>query len=256
MAEQSSDFDEEYQFTDSETADPYTSAVTNASTSNRSKLAGRRRLIIVVAVIVLGFAAVKIYQFFTSDKADVPAKVKASQQAKKPASQTELPTFPAPTAQTSPAPVAAPVTDTPPAPVASSSQIQQLNSEITDVKSQLNDLQSTVSSLNYLLQNMSKKIEQQQSALAQQETLLLKLQPKPKPTPTASKESLKKQQVYYLEAAVPGRAWLRSNQGHSLTVGRGDRIPGYQGVVLHIDPQVGEVVLSSGKVLRYSPSDS
>lgn len=55
---------------------------------------------------------------------------------------------------------------------------------------------------------------------------------------------------YHVEAVVPGRAWLKDQNGTTITVGKGDQIRGY-GYVTYIDSENGLVVTSSGIVVRY-----
>ncbi|MFI4957197.1 MAG: hypothetical protein ACHQAX_08325 [Gammaproteobacteria bacterium] len=52
-----------------------------------------------------------------------------------------------------------------------------------------------------------------------------------------------------VQAAIPGRAWLRSERGELLTVIPGDEVPGY-GRVVSIDAASGTVVTSSRAVFR------
>lgn len=52
-----------------------------------------------------------------------------------------------------------------------------------------------------------------------------------------------------VQAAIPGRAWLRSETGQLMTVIPGDEVPGY-GRVVSIDPTTGTVVMSSRAVFR------
>lgn len=52
-----------------------------------------------------------------------------------------------------------------------------------------------------------------------------------------------------VQAAIPGRAWLRSESGQLLTVIPGDEVAGY-GRVVSIDPTTGTVVMSSRAIFR------
>ncbi len=56
---------------------------------------------------------------------------------------------------------------------------------------------------------------------------------------------------YYIQAIIPGRAWLINTQGNTITVKVGSRVPNY-GVVDKIDPLQGRVITSSGKILRFN----
>ncbi len=61
--------------------------------------------------------------------------------------------------------------------------------------------------------------------------------------------------VYYLQALIPGRAWLIADNGTTVTVRKGSRLQGY-GVIKAIDPVEGLVRTSSGKIIRFSQADS
>lgn len=52
-----------------------------------------------------------------------------------------------------------------------------------------------------------------------------------------------------VQAAIPGRAWLRSETGELYTVIPGDEVPGY-GKVVSIDAGTGTVIMSSRAVIR------
>jgi intracellular multiplication protein IcmG len=59
---------------------------------------------------------------------------------------------------------------------------------------------------------------------------------------------------YFVEAIIPGRAWLVSSQGRTITVRVGSILPGY-GRVIHIDAQQGRVEMSTSKVFVFSQAD-
>ncbi len=60
---------------------------------------------------------------------------------------------------------------------------------------------------------------------------------------------------YYVEAVIPGRAWLIGSNSTTITVSVGTPIPGY-GRVRTIDAAQGRVLTSSGKIMRFSQDDS
>ncbi len=55
---------------------------------------------------------------------------------------------------------------------------------------------------------------------------------------------------YFVTAIIPGRAWLQSSNGQTVTVVAGDTLPGY-GTITEIDPQKGIVQTSVGITLQY-----
>lgn len=60
---------------------------------------------------------------------------------------------------------------------------------------------------------------------------------------------------YYLQAVIPGRAWLIATNGSTLTVRVGTIIPGY-GMVKFIDAIQGQILTSTGQMIRFSQNDS
>ena len=60
---------------------------------------------------------------------------------------------------------------------------------------------------------------------------------------------------YYIQAVIPGRAWIIATNGSTLTVREGTNIAGY-GIVRLIDPLDGRIVTSSGQIIRFSQEDS
>lgn len=55
----------------------------------------------------------------------------------------------------------------------------------------------------------------------------------------------------YVQAVVPGRAWLKNASGKTSTVSVGTKVKGF-GVVTSINPANGTVATSSGQVIRYA----
>ncbi len=68
------------------------------------------------------------------------------------------------------------------------------------------------------------------------------------PQSTVQQKTMKSAIVYNVQAVVPGRAWLMSEAGKSLTVAVGDSLPGL-GVVVDIDSLNGVVLTSAGTLL-------
>ena len=59
--------------------------------------------------------------------------------------------------------------------------------------------------------------------------------------------------AYYVQAIIPGRAWLKDAQGKIVSVGIGDQVQGY-GVITQINPRAGIVITSSGAKIEYGIS--
>ena len=126
-----------------------------------------------------------------------------------------------------------------------------LGNQMEGIGSNMNQLAEKISQLNQSLSLLNAKIDEQSKEIEQ-----LKQRAKPKKTPNkAVRQKPREVITYYVQALIPGRAWLISSKGTTLTVREGSRIPNY-GVVKLIDPQQGRVLTTSGKVIKFSQADS
>lgn len=138
---------------------------------------------------------------------------------------------------------------------------QSIQSNITVMEGQMSDVSSSVTQLNQKLETLTQtlntlneKIDNQSQALiVLNERTKPKLKPvvihHPKPKPKAPLP------VYYIQAIIPGRAWLFLPNGATITIRNGSRVPGY-GFISQIDPRQGRILTSSGRVIRFSPADN
>lgn len=128
-------------------------------------------------------------------------------------------------------------------------------SQVTQLKQQVASLQSQVASSNATSNQLSQSVEQ----LTAQVKLLTQSVDQNKKAitvKTPSKAAVTAKPVtYHVKAVVPGRAWLLSSTGKTLTVSNGDEINDYYGKVTLIDSDEGRVVTSSGKVIYYGQDD-
>jgi len=215
----------------------------------------KRNALIVVAVVIL---LMIIYKFMGSVFSDKKTQVKAT---------TPTVTVPAP------APVRVqPVVSTPaPAPVAAEPNVdaqisqklsaievsqQSMRTDVSSVTSQiggintsLNTLLAKITELDGIISSLNAKLDDQTRVIEQ---LTIRQQAKKVyHGPRKAAHYLK----YYIQAVIPGRAWLIATNGSTLTVREGTRIAGY-GMVKLIDPNQGRVITSSGQIIRFSQEDS
>ncbi|MDQ8040151.1 MAG: hypothetical protein REH83_07090 [Rickettsiella sp.] len=125
----------------------------------------------------------------------------------------------------------------------------RVQSELQSLDSQLSGIQTTLTNLSTQLTQINDDV---QSLHASQETLI-KNQTKPVKTITLKKKEVPKP-IYFVRAIIPGRVWLTTQDGSTLTLGVGDKLAGY-GLVDAINPDQGTVILNSGAVIGYSPND-
>jgi intracellular multiplication protein IcmG len=124
---------------------------------------------------------------------------------------------------------------------------------------QLNTQLSTMMANNQTLQQQLAEMQNKESALIGSIDRLISSQKvhhyhEPnydRPRYRAENIPLRYRVHFYVQAIIPGRAWLINSEGHTYTVRVGSRVPGF-GVVEKIDPWQGRVVMSSGKILRFN----
>lgn len=131
-------------------------------------------------------------------------------------------------------------------------QIASMNTQISSLSANLNILTEKMTQLNQQIAQLATTVQDQSHVIV---ALNERTKPKPKIikriTVNNSSTSLK----YYMQAVIPGRAWLIANNGSTITVREGTPIPGY-GIAKIIDPIQGRVMTSSGKEIRFSHDDS
>ncbi|MDF1645981.1 MAG: type IVB secretion system protein IcmG/DotF [Legionellaceae bacterium] len=126
-------------------------------------------------------------------------------------------------------------------------QISTLTQNVTDISAKMTDVKQTMLVLSERLEQQSQQMARVQSVnRARRQS---SSQPPARRKPAAPKPT------YSIQAIIPGRAWLMSNQGKTLTVSRGSVVPGY-GAVRVINSKVGRVFTSSGRVIQFSQADS
>lgn len=131
------------------------------------------------------------------------------------------------------------------------SQIASMNNQVSDVNNNVSNLSTQIANLNQTLTNLTAQLNRQSD-----EINVLMQRTKPKPVKQIARSRKVSQAIsYYINAVIPGRAWLIGSNGSTLTVREGSNVPGY-GVVKLIDPLEGRILTSSGKTIRFSQNDS
>jgi intracellular multiplication protein IcmG len=133
---------------------------------------------------------------------------------------------------------------------------QSLRNEMTALSSQVNSINNNLNTMNTQISKMNQVIESLTTQVAKQSEVINVLMVRAKPKKVVSVQRPVAQPViYFLQAVIPGRAWLIGTNGSTLTVREGSKVPGY-GVVKLIDSLQGRVLTSSGQVIRFSQEDS
>ena len=133
-------------------------------------------------------------------------------------------------------------------------EVSTTNTQLGEINTNINEMMSKVSELNRVITLYSTKVDEQSREIAQltAEAAALK---KAKMKRVVKHKSIVPPLKYYIQAVIPGRAWLLVSNGSTLTVREGTVIAGL-GTVKLIDPRQGRVILSSGRVIRFSQEDS
>lgn len=128
-------------------------------------------------------------------------------------------------------------------------QVSQFNDQIGSINSNIEGLTNKIAELNRTITGLQNRLEVQAHEIER-----LNVKPEPK-VARVSVKKISHHLKFYVQAVIPGRAWLVATNGSTLTVREGSIIPGY-GIVKLIDSNQGRVLTSSGQVIRFSQQDS
>lgn len=144
-------------------------------------------------------------------------------------------------------------------------KLNDLEKNQASLQTQVSDLSSQLASMNSSVTTMMSNFKMLNDQLAQ---LAVTLQNQAKAAPVVTPRKTHPQArwdghaaasqravQYRLQAVIPGRAWLISSAGDTLTVREGTRIARY-GVVRYIDAKRGRVLTSSGQMIQFGQNDS
>lgn len=130
---------------------------------------------------------------------------------------------------------------------------QSIGTEITNLQNTTQSLQSSVDNINTQLSQLNTALTALTNQMQTQENRWIQSQKRIKPR-IVPKKPIVLQSTYQTLALVPGRAWLKSSKGATITVSEGSEIPGY-GTVTRIDVPSGRIVTSSGRIIAYAAND-
>jgi intracellular multiplication protein IcmG len=128
--------------------------------------------------------------------------------------------------------------------------VSTVNNQLGGLNQSINALNTKITELSGIIVSLNAKVDEQAREIEQ---LTIRRVEAKRPRPIVRKAP--HYPKYYLQAVIPGRAWLIATNGATLTVREGTIIAGY-GVVKLIDPNQGRVLTSSGQVIRFSQEDS
>jgi len=134
---------------------------------------------------------------------------------------------------------------------------ENIRSDIVAVNSQIGNLDGRVEALIKKIDGLTSVISSLSSKLDAQSLIIESLKAKPVPKLVKRRVNLgtHSSPQYFIQAVIPGRAWLIATNGNTLTVREGSVVLGYGRVKL-IDPNQGRVITTSGRVIRFNQNDS
>lgn len=242
------------------------SSIPEGSVGMEPKKNIKRNALIAVGVIVF---AMLMYKFIGGmfSKTTPPPKESVT-----PAPVVEMPPTPQPIAQTEipPEPIQPqPVVQTQPTVVQEDSALQQkvasieasqqtVQAEVSSMSQQVGNVNNNVNALNAQITKLNQMISDLNNQVVKQSEVINVLMERTKPKPikrVIHVRPMAPQINYYINAVIPGRAWLIGTNGSTLTVREGTKIAGY-GTVRLIDSMQGRILTSSGRVIRFSQEDS
>lgn len=254
---------DEYQYTEQDPLNPNalnsekdTFEKKSYSSSASTWLSGNRAKRNAIVVIVLFIVGIFLYNFIGSYLAE--KKYREMQ---------------APSVLPTPMPIPESPSILPPQPVPQldlSTQQSDIQSKLTTVESNQENLRadivavnSQISTVDTNLDSLSKKVEGLTTVLTAltakldaQALIIERMTVKPVPRIIHHRvKSVVSAPLYYIQAVIPGRAWLIATNGNTVTVREGSPLRGYGRIKL-IDPNQGRILTSSGRVIRFNQNDS
>lgn len=127
----------------------------------------------------------------------------------------------------------------------------KLRDAISDNQEEFVKLRGAISKTQQDVSNVDQNINQLTMAIQQ---LLTEVQQLKSKKILPKKKTVKSLVVYHIRAIVPGRVWLESADGRSITLRVGDNLDGY-GKVDAISPRDGIVTMSNGSIIQYGVND-
>ncbi len=133
-------------------------------------------------------------------------------------------------------------------------RVQVLETQLGQTANQLATYQQQAAASQASTNGLAKTVGQVETQMTQINNalqLLVNASKSPSVPPTPMGSTLPPARNYIVQAIIPGRAWLKANNGQIITVGLGDMIPGFGKVTL-IDPQNGFVRTDAGLTINYA----
>lgn len=262
------DFSDEYQFADLDAGNPNEADDSVSTATDTTKFDGPavtgigkndvvKKGVIVLIVVFVVIVAYKIIGSFSSDKkiviqksAEIIPPVPAAPPQLTPVSQTPAYVTNQPPVSNGDSKVSQKLTELESTQQSMRTDVSSVNDQLGGISKNVDSLIAKLNDLNTVIANLSVKVDEQSHEIDQ----LTMQRIKPKKVQHVVRKGIAYPK-YFLQAVIPGRAWLIATNGATLTVREGTVVAGY-GMVKLIDPRQGRVTTSSGQVIRFSQEDS
>lgn len=132
-----------------------------------------------------------------------------------------------------------------------SAQLNQTRAELANVTAAISEIRQTLRDLDTKIVDLSVSQKQLSNQVNTNREELNEIKQK---KAGVSKDKKPVKTVYYVKAAIKGRAWLKSENGSTITIKIGDMLPGY-GQIKDIDPDTGLITINTGETITFSPDD-
>jgi len=239
--------EDEFHFSEAEESTSYASVADSREGKKSGKLT-RRNLLIAIVVIVVAFSLYKLTGVFfgssgtqkrTPTVITTPHKIKSISQATVIKAPTQLSVKPAATALSSS--LLHQFSQMEEYQVQSRQQVDSISNTLSSLSNSIENLQGSVAAINQQLQTISSQLQRQHAAIRAL---------RPKKVKRTKRRTVPIRSTWYIQALVPGRAWLFQTNGKNITARVGDLLAGY-GRVKDISIIKGVVKMSSGVIIRY-----
>lgn len=271
MADQDK-YNDEYHFSDLEGLNPagddetevtHTETITERKFNEPSNI--RRNALIVIGLILLAMILYKFLgsyfsqrQLAVKDPASIPVQPQpqtSTTSTTTTSTPSQVPQAPSVVVQNPASPLDSPQLDQKISSLevgqqSMRSEVESMNSQLGGINSNLSNLSNQINQLHLIITSLSAKLDAQSKVIEH-----LTIVKKPAPVIKKVVRKVVRTPRYFIQAVIPGRAWLIAPNGSTLTVREGTALPGY-GTVTLIDPNQGKITTSSGQIIRFSQDDS
>lgn len=120
----------------------------------------------------------------------------------------------------------------------------------TEMQMRLLSLEQKIAALNSGLEQLQDSMDEVSTQVKENKALEKAFIGFQKNQKISKDKQVRQLKQFFVQAVIPGRAWLHGADGSTLTVTVGDEVPGY-GRVVSIDAYSGAVTMSSGVQIQY-----